>query len=88
MALKILCVVPENIILPPQKGVFLRPPPHPFGNSNEEIPISLHIWSKYRSPHPQEIPISSLGEGEYGYFLELYNVVSTYQSHFYYSVLA
>jgi len=56
-------VLPElqKISIPPWKGFCLRP--HPSSNSNSASYISLYIFWCYRAPHPEEHPISSVGEG-------------------------
>ena len=49
------CVIPENnlSIPPPWKGFFLRPFPHPSGNSNYASYISLNVLAS-QNPHLPE----------------------------------
>lgn len=60
-------------IPPPQKGVFSKTPV-PFGNASYASCIALNCLALQNPHHPQEISISSVGEGGggYEYFLELY----------------
>ena len=55
----------------PCKGFFLRPFPHPSGNSSQASYIYLNFWAFENPPPPKEFSIPSVGGG-YGYFLELH----------------
>ena len=61
----------------PRKGFFLRLP-HLSGNFSQASYIYLNVWAfENASPPPPPQNFQSLLWGEYGYFLELHNAIST-----------
>ena len=65
------CVVPENLNVFHLRKVSTSPPLWKFHLASY---ISLNVLVLQNPPHPQEIPIASVGE--YGYFLELQKIHS------------
>ena len=68
-------------IPPPWKGFSLRPPPPPrhlYGNSSQASSYIYLHFGAFESPPPLEFPFPSVGE--YGYFQELYIIITIFLS--------
>ena len=67
-------------IPPPWKGFSLRPPPpcHLYGNSSQASSYIYLHFGAFESPPPLEFPFPSVGE--YGYFQELYIIITIFLS--------
>ena len=68
------CVIPENIHTSHTEGILLRPPIPVEIESNQASYISLNFLALQNPTPPMKL--QSLLWGEYGYFLELQNIVA------------
>ena len=73
-------MVPKIIHTSPMEGIFPQTPPpcHLYGNSSQASSYIYLHFGAFESPPPLEFPFPSVGE--YGYFQELYIIITIFLS--------